>query len=161
MKQVNAASSTAQAIDVDRQLAQTFARYPDDWSTLLKEQLVFFKFQCGRKSGSSPVESVREQKSSNHIVHDLVAAGELQATPITYEDFLPFSAAGIFQSNLSGKAQSRFEEIVTRAGPDLGGFEESLGCSVLDANELYAKMQEESLKLCAATLGLDAADLLA
>jgi uncharacterized glyoxalase superfamily metalloenzyme YdcJ len=31
---------------------------------------------------------------------DLVAAGVLRYDPIVYEDFLPVSAAGIFQSNL-------------------------------------------------------------
>ena len=32
----------------------------------------------------------------------LVEQGLVEAQPITYEDFLPVSAAGIFQSNLGG-----------------------------------------------------------
>ncbi len=37
---------------------------------------------------------------------DMVERGALEAEPITYEDFLPASAAGIFQSNLPQAAQS-------------------------------------------------------
>jgi uncharacterized glyoxalase superfamily metalloenzyme YdcJ len=33
----------------------------------------------------------------------------VQAEPITYEDFLPVSAAGIFQSNLGGEEQKQYQ----------------------------------------------------
>ena len=38
----------------------------------------------------------------------LIARGLAQAEPIVYEDFLPVSAAGIFQSNLGGEEQKQY-----------------------------------------------------
>nr|WP_198028169.1 DUF1338 family protein [Bradyrhizobium murdochi] len=38
-------------------------------------------------------------------VDELVATGHLRVDPIVYEDFLPVSAAGFFQSNLGDDAQ--------------------------------------------------------
>ena len=37
----------------------------------------------------------------------LIERGWVAAQPITYEDFLPVSAAGIFQSNLGNETQAR------------------------------------------------------
>lgn len=53
--------------------------------------------------------------------------------PLTYEDFLPVSAAGIFKSNLRDSDTS---ETVTGTGNQLA-FETALGCPVLDMFELY------------------------
>ena len=47
--------------------------------------------------------------------------------PIVYEDFLPVSAAGIFQSNLGDDAAQDFV-----ASPNQQRFEADLGATVLD-----------------------------
>ncbi len=57
--------------------------------------------------------------------------------PITYEDFLPVSAAGIFQSNLAGEAQASYAEASSQAA-----FEAALGRAVLDPFALYAAMAD-------------------
>lgn len=71
-------------------------------------------------------------------VHALV--GWLQIEPLVYEDFLPVSAAGIFQSNL-GDGGLRVRE----AGADQPVFEAALGARVLDAFALYEAESQASL----------------
>ena len=53
--------------------------------------------------------------------------------PIVYQDFLPVSAAGIFQSNLTGETRSAYVEASSQ--PE---FEAALGRKVLDPFDLYA-----------------------
>lgn len=61
-------------------------------------------------------------------------------TPLVYEDFLPASAAGIFQSNLGEHQHS------TTAGPSAqDAFEECLGGKVNDYFDMYEKMQRDSI----------------
>jgi uncharacterized glyoxalase superfamily metalloenzyme YdcJ len=55
--------------------------------------------------------------------------------PLTYEDFLPVSAAGIFKSNLR---ESETSETVEATG-NQRAFETALGRPVLDMFELYAR----------------------
>ncbi|WP_299309551.1 VOC family protein [uncultured Croceicoccus sp.] len=53
--------------------------------------------------------------------------------PVTYEDFLPVSAAGIFQSNLGAETSSGHGE----AGSARDAFEDALGMAVHDPFALY------------------------
>jgi uncharacterized glyoxalase superfamily metalloenzyme YdcJ len=75
---------------------------------------------------------------------DLVADGEITATPIVYEDFLPRSAAGIFQSNLSGDGHKN--SAAGGARRDAGWLSDVLGREVADPMELYAAQQRASLE---------------
>lgn len=65
--------------------------------------------------------------------------GGIAYTPITYEDFLPVSAAGIFASNASDK--DRQDEFASSSQTD---FEEALGHAVHSEFELYQAMQDAS-----------------
>lgn len=65
------------------------------------------------------------------------------AQPITYEDFLPVSAAGIFQSNLGNETQTRSHGNASREA-----FEQALGCPVLDEFQLYQEAEERSKRRC-------------
>jgi len=70
----------------------------------------------------------------------VVDGGKMRAEPLTYEDFLPVSAAGIFRSNLGGE---------DAAGDYAGAssqevFEAALGRAVLDPFALYAEAEERS-----------------
>lgn len=56
--------------------------------------------------------------------------------PILYEDFLPVSAAGIFQSNLDGSSK---QEITQSSHQD--EFEKALGVPIQDSFKLYGKLQ--------------------
>ncbi|EJS7597929.1 VOC family protein, partial [Salmonella enterica] len=72
-----------------------------------------------------------------------IERGWVIAQPITYEDFLPVSAAGIFQSNLGNETQAR-----SHGNASQDAFEQALGCSVLDEFSLYQEAEERSKRRC-------------
>jgi uncharacterized glyoxalase superfamily metalloenzyme YdcJ len=96
-------------------LELAFSDFPDDLETIRREGLGFFRYSADAK-------------------------GSVRATPITYEDFLPVSAAGIFQSNLGGAEQQSF---AANAAQD--EFEAALGARVLDEIALYEAEQAASM----------------
>jgi uncharacterized glyoxalase superfamily metalloenzyme YdcJ len=63
-----------------------------------------------------------------------------------YEDFLPVSAAGIFQSNLGSETKARSQGHSSKAE-----FEKALGAAVQDEIALYAQRQKASLARCGVT----------
>lgn len=75
----------------------------------------------------------------------------MRAEPLVYEDFLPVSAAGIFQSNLGDDAQSHYAGHSNRQA-----FERALGRLTIDELQLYADTQQRSLQECATALSLPA-----
>jgi uncharacterized glyoxalase superfamily metalloenzyme YdcJ len=79
----------------------------------------------------------------------LIALGHVVAEPITYEDFLPVSAAGIFQSNLGAEVREAYA-----VDPAKADFEKALGRSVLDEMALYQAEQEASIAATLKALGL-------
>lgn len=132
------------ARDYERELAERFAVFPDDYETLRVEKLAFFRYsvtEAGRRAARNG--TVPE------AVDDLVDQGYLRADPIIYEDFLPVSAAGIFQSNLGSDAQKNYRE---QSNQDV--FEEALGSSVSDELCLYARTEQDSLDQAFDVLGL-------
>ena len=64
-------------------------------------------------------------------------------TPIVYEDFLPRSAAGIFQSNLTGEGARDDSAVGSRR--DAGWLSDVLGVEVADPYALYQAQQDASL----------------
>ncbi|MFF8846366.1 2-oxoadipate dioxygenase/decarboxylase family protein [Streptomyces sp. NPDC015127] len=88
-------------------------------------------------------------------VADLVEQGWARAEPIVYEDFLPRSAAGIFQSNLSGEG-SRNNDLAGTAY-DSAWLSGAMGRDVLDPFALYEQQQNRSVAQVARDLGLDGA----
>jgi uncharacterized glyoxalase superfamily metalloenzyme YdcJ len=121
-------------------LEQVFAAFPDDWRSLHREGLAYFKYGVGTGAAEgSDVEA-------------LLDAGALTLSPIIYEDFLPVSAAGIFQSNLGDEAQDR-----PQAASNREMFEAALGKQVADESVLYAGMQAASLDACLTQLSTSAA----
>ena len=119
-------------------LGSSFEAFPDDWATIRKEGLGYFRY--------SPVPgfpraalSTREAASIN----TLVAIGAVVFDPIVYEDFLPVSAAGIFQSNLGDDSTQKFT-----ASPSQREFEAHLGTPVLDEFAHYEGLQKASIERC-------------
>lgn len=70
----------------------------------------------------------------------LADGGWLQAIPITYEDFLPVSAAGIFKSNLDEQSGT-----ISAEAPNQEKFEEALGHPVLNPFLLYQTEEHDSI----------------
>ena len=59
-----------------------------------------------------------------------------------YEDFLPVSAAGIFQSNLSGETRHDYAGASSQAA-----FEAALGRTVIDPFDLYEAIEADPARL--------------
>ncbi|MFI6357581.1 2-oxoadipate dioxygenase/decarboxylase family protein [Streptomyces sp. NPDC050743] len=85
-------------------------------------------------------------------ISQLVQQGWVHAEPIVYEDFLPRSAAGIFQSNLSGEGTRDNDQQGTAY--DAGRLSGAIGREVLDPFDLYAQQQDRSLARVARELGI-------
>ena len=77
----------------------------------------------------------------------LISTGAVAVEPIVYEDFLPVSAAGIFQSNLGGAEQKHYAANASRLQ-----FEKDLGIAVLDELMLYEAAQAKSIEVLFSTL---------
>lgn len=116
-------------------LSQEFEAFPDDYHSLHQQGLAYFYYQLN--------EDKLEDTVSTQQVDELVNQGVLHIEPIVYEDFLPVSAAGIFQSNLKDGKQNHYQ-----ADSNQADFEKALGRPVYDELELYRKLQEQSLEHC-------------
>lgn len=117
-------------------LSEVFRDFPDDEQTLREQGLAWFRYRLTEKGEQAlprPGESLNQ----------LLADERIQAEPIVYEDFLPVSAAGIFQSNLGNDVQARQAGNASR-----DDFETALGSPVLDEMALYQQMQQRSLEQC-------------
>jgi len=113
------------------ELGRRFATFPETDSGLRKEGYAFFRYRA------VPEKHVA---GTSEGIEDLIKSGALVPEPITYEDFLPVSAAGIFQSNLGSDAQSNYD-----ASANQEAFEEALGVNVADPMQRYAQAEKESL----------------
>lgn len=140
--QINAGGSNAR--DYETELADRFAAFPDDYETLRVEKLAFFRY-----SVTEAGQNGMNKENVANSVNELVDRGFLRADPIIYEDFLPVSAAGIFQSNLGSDEQKNYAE---QSNQDV--FEECLGAKVADELALYAELEQSSLKDALAQLGI-------
>jgi uncharacterized glyoxalase superfamily metalloenzyme YdcJ len=90
--------------------------------------------------------------SSTKSLLALLEQGALTARPIVYEDFLPKSAAGIFQSNLHGGGNAaREHDAAPRDGQWLAGVLER---PLHDDQLLCAQQTTDSLRAAAGQLGL-------
>jgi uncharacterized glyoxalase superfamily metalloenzyme YdcJ len=120
-------------------LSRTFEAFPDSEEALRRAGLAYFRYTAvgGQvEAGSDDLEAQ-------------IACGAVKADPITYEDFLPVSAAGIFRSNLGGDNQEDFAENANQAA-----FEAALGEAVLDPFTLYARAEADSRIATQTTLSL-------
>ncbi|WP_413520925.1 VOC family protein [Psychrobacter glacincola] len=135
-------------------LEKIFLAFPDDYQTLHDEGLAYFYYQAvndaedassvGSKSGLNDLEEDgSNDSSSKQAMTHLIEQGVVRLEPIVYEDFLPVSAAGIFQSNLHDDKQSSYE-----GNSNQQEFERALGARVHDELELYQAMQAQSLEAC-------------
>tara|TARA_R110000787_G_scaffold99840_9_gene204621 strand:+ start:35410 stop:36723 length:1314 start_codon:yes stop_codon:yes gene_type:complete len=109
-----------------------FDAIPDDWNALRIKKLAWFKYRAapGARLPAAPPES-------SDALEKLIANGSIIPEPITYEDFLPVSAAGIFRSNLRSEGSTN-----TGTKGNQAAFEEALGRPVSQAQALY---EQESL----------------
>ncbi|KIC55777.1 hypothetical protein RM53_15100 [Brevundimonas nasdae] len=119
-----------------------FAALPDDWDALRRADLAWFRYR--------PTPEGLAGRAETADLDALIAAGHVVAEPITYEDFLPVSAAGIFQSNLGSEAR----ETAYAVDPAKADFEQALGRPVQDEMALYRAEQGASITATLKALGL-------
>ncbi|MEM8648008.1 MAG: VOC family protein [Pseudomonadota bacterium] len=113
-------------------LAEEFAAFPDDWASIRAQELGYFHYF---PTTSTPV--------SIQSLEDAITRGLVDFAPLTYEDFLPVSAAGIFQSNLGD------DDVATPEGnANQALFEQELGAPVLDPFAHYAELEQRSIETC-------------
>ncbi|KAG8675072.1 hypothetical protein FPOAC2_01115 [Fusarium poae] len=137
MKKISQSLDTQSPEAIDATMAEVFRDYPDSWSELRKQDLIYRTYHRTSKQGHN--------MSGSDSLEELVEQGYLTAEPITYEDFLPFSAAGIFASNLGNSQQDQPQG---KPRSDQAGLESALGYATLDADKLYLEIQNESIKRC-------------
>ena len=137
-KLVRPAADGSNAAAYVEALRDTFKQFPDSWAEIREQGLGYFNY--------TPVEGATASAAGD--IEALVAQGAVRFDPITYEDFLPVSAAGIFQSNLGDNAAQEFV-----ASPNQRRFETDLGASVLNEFEHYASIERASIEACLARFG--------
>ncbi|KTW00846.1 2-oxoadipate dioxygenase/decarboxylase HglS [Sphingomonas sanguinis] len=118
-------------------LALAFAAFPDTAEALREQGLAWFRYdltEAGQRLVATGVQPAGD-------IDAWLAAGYVRAQPIVYEDFLPVSAAGIFQSNLGGTEQRSYAASAAQAV-----FEEALGDKVQDELALYADAEARSMQ---------------
>lgn len=126
-------------------LAASFEAFPDDWNEIRKAGLGYFLYSVDPATFRAP-------KAVGMDIDALIEGGIIRFDPIVYEDFLPVSAAGIFQSNLGDQAVQDFV-----ASPNQRLFERALGAPVENEFRLYADMEKASIERCLAALKARAA----
>ncbi|MEV1294850.1 VOC family protein [Pseudonocardia sp. NPDC049635] len=120
--------------------------FPATERGLAERGLAFFTYQLRR-------ERTRDGRYPPTTVTELVDQGWVTAEPIVYEDFLPRSAAGIFQSNLTGAGTRN--DAITGIGYDPAWLAGAIDREVLDPFDLYEHQQARSIQTIGQRLKLD------
>jgi uncharacterized glyoxalase superfamily metalloenzyme YdcJ len=135
-KIVRPAADGSNAREYETALVKAFETFPDSWAEIREAGLGYFSYSLTEKGRQTKLPGRRDLES-------LIADGLVQFDPIVYEDFLPVSAAGIFQSNLGDGAQQEFV-----ASPNQMRFEADLGVAVLNEFDHYAGIEKASVENC-------------
>ena len=123
-------------------MTQHFGEFPDTVEDMRRQELAYFRYFVTEKG-------LAAKGLKGLSLEDLLRDGYVRVEPLVYEDFLPVSAAGIFQSNLGDAAQTHYG-----VHSNQQAFEKALGRSTIDELGLYAETQRRSIDECCKTLGL-------
>lgn len=123
-------------------MEQHFQAFPDDHTQMREQGLAYFRYFVTDKGLAA-----RGQADQPRTLEALASAGHVAVEPLVYEDFLPVSAAGIFQSNLGDAAQSHYA-----ANSNQAEFEKALGRQTIDELKLYEETQQRSMDACTQAL---------
>ena len=119
-------------------MEQHFKAFPDNHTQMREQGLAYFRYFVTKQGLAA-----RGQANQPDTLQARIAAGHVDVEPLVYEDFLPVSAAGIFQSNLGDAAQSHYA-----ANSNQAEFEKALGCRTIDELKLYSETQQRSMDEC-------------
>ncbi|AKK03717.1 2-oxoadipate dioxygenase/decarboxylase [Corynebacterium epidermidicanis] len=129
-------------VEIAREVWQEYL--PTTEAELCRRGLGYFTFY--------PAEGAKSSHNGVAKLSDLIESKVVIAEPIVYEDFLPRSAAGIFQSNLTGAGSRDNEQ--TGTAYDIESFEEIIGERVHDPFDLYRSQSIRSLEQLETQLSL-------
>jgi uncharacterized glyoxalase superfamily metalloenzyme YdcJ len=120
------------------------ATFPNTEKALALEGLAVFTYRAADSYSPTPgaVASLRA----------LIENEDFELEPIVYEDFLPRSAAGIFQSNLADDGTRDDGERASEY--DIKRLSDVIGMVIRDPNALYLEQQEDSLQALEERLGI-------
>src|SRR5699024_10514813 len=113
---------------------------PNTERGLALEDLAFFTYRLADDVSEAVLSELPETVS----LGSLIDSGVVEAEPIVYEDFLPRSAAGIFQSNLTGEGSR--DDALQGTDYDITVMSRIVGRPVADPHDLYRAQQEDSLR---------------
>ena len=119
-------------------MEQHFQAFPDNHAQMRDQGLAYFRYLTTEQGVAA-----RGSAEQPRTLEALIAAGHIDVEPLVYEDFLPVSAAGIFQSNLGDSAQSHYA-----ANSNQAEFEQALGRRTIDELKLYEETQQRSIDEC-------------
>ncbi|CRM91231.1 MULTISPECIES: 2-oxoadipate dioxygenase/decarboxylase HglS [Pseudomonas] len=136
--ELGAFPNEANAARYTQLMEQHFQAFPDNHAHMREQGLAYFRYFATPKGLAA-----RGHADQPRTLEALVAAGHVDVEPLVYEDFLPVSAAGIFQSNLGDGAQSHYA-----AHSNQAAFEQALGRNTIDELKLYAQTQQRSVDAC-------------
>ncbi|MDN6173661.1 MAG: VOC family protein, partial [Yaniella sp.] len=103
---------------------------PDTEHGLAREDLAFFTYRVADDVSSETLTQLPEHVTLVSLIDD----GIVIAEPIVYEDFLPRSAAGIFQSNLTSEGSR--DDALQGTDYDIDVMSEIVGRPVADPHDL-------------------------
>lgn len=147
MAAVDQALAGVPRVDAPAKAAEIWAQhFPDNEKQMAIDGTGFFTFEV---NPGHPTD--REVPTE---LADLIRDGWVVPLPIVYEDFLPRSAAGIFQSNLSSEGAKDASQ--TAVELDETWMTATVGRTLHDPIELYARQRRDSLAVVAHELGLPA-----
>ncbi|MEO6676510.1 MAG: VOC family protein [Pseudomonas sp.] len=132
----------ANAARYNELMAQHFGEFPDTLEGMRRQELAYFRYFVTEKG-------LAADGLNGVTLEDLLSGGYVRVEPLVYEDFLPVSAAGIFQSNLGDAAQTHYG-----VHSNQQAFEQALGRKTIDELGLYAETQQRSINECGKALGL-------
>ncbi len=132
--ELGGAPTEANAKQYMRILEKNFSNFPDSYEELRQQGLAYFHYY---PVGQTEIDTPLNESHLDQLIHE----GAMHFEPIVYEDFLPVSAAGIFQSNLGADHQTHYSSC---SNQEL--FEKCLGKRVLSELELYDQAQKKSLQ---------------
>ena len=157
-RQLGVTPNEDNAAQYNQILTEIFTAFPDDYQTLHDEGLAYFYYQLtdstldsedGQALLAGSLSTDDLNKLPNAKLTALINDEVLRIEPIVYEDFLPVSAAGIFQSNLQEAQPSQYDGYSSQQE-----FERDLGAAIYDEMALYEAMQAQSLEQCLSSVSI-------
>ena len=130
----------------DRNDSDPFENIPKDLEELVIEGLVYAEFE------PKPGTNNQTPGETTMSVADLIRQGMLLFRGQRYEDFLPFSAAGIFASNLDQYGTESGSDSKVSYTKDY--LESILGRSIVDSQAFYASVHQQSLQKSLESMGI-------